>query len=712
MDATVSTPVYRPLTRTHDLRLLHIEPGRFSDRIQCKLHHANLNDKPTYVALSYVWGNSAIIAPVLCNGTEVSVTVSLVNALRRLRQSVAPVAVWVDALCINQADTAERSRQVGIMAEIYKSANQVVVYLGEDTEDTATAFSLIRRLCLFLDSEQDPERRQRAFNLGYLEGKGSDIPPARDPGWTALRNLYQRDYFSRIWVVQEVALSPYEPRVVCGSHQTRWREIMQVANFCLAPNYVLSNGAIKTYAPAAAYMGQVRDALITGENTWSLNLQHLLSCTRHAHATDPRDKLFALYGLANDISGPDGPLLQADYSMSLRDVLLLAMKFLVLRRRSFMTLAYAGLHPGRTGNLPSWVTDWGRPGPGPFDPGLGALGYNASGGVPSLATLAANGKSLQVLGKPVDRVQSFFPLSKAYITVIPEFRQPGRLRTLWADTIALLGTDYVLGGTVVDAFWRTLIANQGPTNQPAQDEYYHHFLAFWRNSRLADAAAEALGRTAISPVPDDADIAKQYIAAMERVRNASFSNPDQRAAWKRYYSRVLRENGRPCICGEATDTLHNIPCEHCALVGDPRFFERAGFGPLREDDPSLTMMDDPFVAAWFRGLRTDQNEPHPMTKAEGQYYGTTLGRMVTGRSFIVTEKGLMGLAPVTTQLGDVVVVTAGANVPFILRPRVEENGGPEKFVFVGEAYVHGVMGGEAVLWDGEGRSVWQKMELE
>lgn len=220
MDASATTLVYQPLAQIHSIRLLHLEPGQFSDKIQCKLYHANLNDKPVILAVSYVWGHAAITAPIVCNGIEVGMTVNLGNALRRLRDTDAHVVIWADALCINQVDTAERSCQVGIMAEIYKGAEQVVVYLGEDTEDTAMAFLVLRRVSNLLTNEQDPHRRLEAFNIGYVKEKSCYIPPAHYQGRMALRHLYQRDYFSRIWVVQEVALSAAEPRVICGSHQT------------------------------------------------------------------------------------------------------------------------------------------------------------------------------------------------------------------------------------------------------------------------------------------------------------------------------------------------------------------------------------------------------------------------------------------------------------------------------------------------------------
>ncbi len=708
MGASASPRVYQPLARSDTIRLLRLEPGQFSDKIQGTLCHANLDENPVYIALSYVWGDAAVTAPIFCNGTEVSVTVSLANALARLRKSNASVVVWADALCIHQHDPTERSCQVGIMAKIYKTATQVVVFLGEDTEDTAMAFSVLGRVSSLLEHEQDPRRRREAFDLGYMRGENPGIPSAEDPGWTALRNLYRRDYFSRIWVVQEVALSARDPHVICGSHQTPWSRVMRVAAFCVESSPVLNSSAVKTHAPTAMYMGEVRDALVAAKNHWSLGLLYLLIRTRRSRATDRRDKLFALYGLANDISGSGGPLLKADYAMNVQDVLLHVMEFLVRRGETWPALSYAGLHAGRAENLPSWVPDWSSDshGSNPLQSWRCTEGYNAAAGFSWQPALATNEKTMQVLGIPIGKVQSVFALSKHYITIIPELRQPGRLRSLWTDIVAPLGSRYPGGGTVADAFWRTLIANKDPSAQPAPAEFIRHFLAFWRLNRLADLAAEALGRTATSSVFIDID----YIAASKRVRGAMFSNSDQRAAYKRYHSRVLREQGSPCI--GKSGAAHDAVCTNCAKVNDPMLFERKGFSPLREDDPSLAMMDDPFVAEWFSGLRTDQEEEHPMITADYDQYMKSFGWTVAGRSFIVTENGLMGLVPGTTQVGDVVAVIAGARTPFVLRSLTGDGEGRERFALVGEAYVHGVMGGEAVKLDGEGQAAWREMELE
>lgn len=64
----------------------------------------------------------------------------------------------------------------------------------------------------------------------------------------------------------------------------------------------------------------------------------------------------------------------------------------------------------------------------------------------------------------------------------------------------------------------------------------------------------------------------------------------------------------------------------------------------------------------------------------------------TRRKFGVTEKGRMGMLPRTTAPGDIVCVLYGSKVPVVLRKVPDA----EAYQLVGEAYVHGIMKGEAV----------------
>ena len=57
-----------------------------------------------------------------------------------------------------------------------------------------------------------------------------------------------------------------------------------------------------------------------------------------------------------------------------------------------------------------------------------------------------------------------------------------------------------------------------------------------------------------------------------------------------------------------------------------------------------------------------------------------------------TREGYVGLGPVATRVGDLVVVFAGAGIPHVIRPR-----GRDRFEFLGDAYCDGPMDGE--VWD-------------
>ena len=87
------------------IRLASVLPGRWSENVCCKLTVVSLDDKPSYEALSYVWGALSDKVPIYLEGVEFPVTKSLHLALRRLRHVDKIRYMWVDALCINQSDS-------------------------------------------------------------------------------------------------------------------------------------------------------------------------------------------------------------------------------------------------------------------------------------------------------------------------------------------------------------------------------------------------------------------------------------------------------------------------------------------------------------------------------------------------------------------------------------------------------------------------------
>ncbi|KAH9210506.1 heterokaryon incompatibility protein-domain-containing protein, partial [Leptodontidium sp. 2 PMI_412] len=121
----------------YDFRVLVV---KFSDsdegKLDCCLEHESLINPSSYLALSYCWGDQNNSRSIQIGGYSVEITTNLAAALyavRRLRCSTAtrgPVRLWVDAICINQADNEERSNQVRNMRQIYAKSSEVLSWVG------------------------------------------------------------------------------------------------------------------------------------------------------------------------------------------------------------------------------------------------------------------------------------------------------------------------------------------------------------------------------------------------------------------------------------------------------------------------------------------------------------------------------------------------------------------------------------------------------
>ncbi|KAL8907164.1 MAG: hypothetical protein Q9207_001586 [Kuettlingeria erythrocarpa] len=116
----------------HQIRLLHVGAATtWHEEISCELTTVSLGDNPQFEALSYVWGNAQDTLPIQLEGGVFPVTRNLEAAIRRLRMKTEKRVIWIDQLCINQADIAEKSIQLALMPRIYKSCKEVILWLGE-----------------------------------------------------------------------------------------------------------------------------------------------------------------------------------------------------------------------------------------------------------------------------------------------------------------------------------------------------------------------------------------------------------------------------------------------------------------------------------------------------------------------------------------------------------------------------------------------------
>ncbi|PMD53980.1 HET-domain-containing protein [Hyaloscypha bicolor E] len=118
---------YSPLTRDDEIRLLGLQPGKKTQRIIISLKHVILDASVRYEALSYEWKSEEGSETVQCGSFSIAATKNLIRALKALRHPDKPRWLWVDALCINQEDIDEKSKQIPMMRDIYSGATIVLV---------------------------------------------------------------------------------------------------------------------------------------------------------------------------------------------------------------------------------------------------------------------------------------------------------------------------------------------------------------------------------------------------------------------------------------------------------------------------------------------------------------------------------------------------------------------------------------------------------
>jgi hypothetical protein len=196
---------YAELSQPDTIRLLNIFPQKDDpETLRCKLLELPLRISETltrpYEALSYVWGSEdSPRSIIITDGTDdrqLKVTNNLHSALLHLRDNDISRIIWVDAVCINQSNNAEKKGQIGLMPAIYSKASRVIVWLGDSKDDGSSALETIR------DAAEGP----RNFSSTQQPSETSLIQHSENASETELPTpravlaLLRRPWFRRIWV--------------------------------------------------------------------------------------------------------------------------------------------------------------------------------------------------------------------------------------------------------------------------------------------------------------------------------------------------------------------------------------------------------------------------------------------------------------------------------------------------------------------------------
>jgi len=266
------------------IRLVTLEPGDASESIRCNLQSHALDDEcPAYVALSYAWGAKERYNDIQINGMSFPVGRNLWHFLHQMRMQRQDALFWIDAISIDQANVLEQNHQVQMMREIYTQACCVWVWLGKADDATMSDVAM-----QYLDTR--------------VTLNGKDVNPKKI--WNARKakailRLCEKEYWRRIWIVQEVLLAK-EVKILCGGRCVQWIKLQKLLVDLQA---ISDRGRSLHVVGVPAVLDSPAAVIIRAKAQWNGDPQPLtllLEQYHRQHSTDVRDKVYALHGLASD----------------------------------------------------------------------------------------------------------------------------------------------------------------------------------------------------------------------------------------------------------------------------------------------------------------------------------------------------------------------------------------------------------------------------
>ncbi|KAJ0423594.1 heterokaryon incompatibility protein-domain-containing protein [Aspergillus carlsbadensis] len=689
-------PVYAPLRREDEIRLLVLEPGTGKDPIRCRLEHAVLSEKPDYEALSYVWGDPTKIDYITCDDATVRVRESIFGALHALRRPGEERILWVDVLCINQPDSVEKGRQVELMGEIYAGSRQVLVWLGISTPATENALGTIAKAdeCLKRTSWI---YRWHPYSFAVLQSRGwtrlsqQQWAELQDYDWASVLTLLQHPWSRRVWTVQELIKAP--KAIIVHGTQTLPADVFffPIINIIssiyeeqLVPHIRKSNVSPK-FIHSFGWRGLGCLGSIQDDNLLSLVVRFGAA----GGASDPRDKIYSCRSIAGDCGKSDWEVFP-DYDASTVEVYSRFARWCLLSRRQMQVLSYAGLRddtdpdgPRIAEDLPTWVVDWSSVSAQVLNATLATIraDYNASAGSePSLIWAPNQPRLLRIKGRIVDTLDTLavsrMDLQMHYIL---NQKVHGRLnQILWSKAFQKSLEAQGISRDMIDrvAYAQLAIEHFGSSNCPEdllQEIVWMDSckdIAFPDPSRVTRARTNAFSTT----------------MARNRSWNGDSGLPGSFAKSFAWYVDLLEQ------VRDGEKTVRTLPRSFAAMHGDRLF---------GMDNELLELLD-----------KTERE----MIDMLDKYW-----MRLHSQHFCRTREDRLGWVPTRARSGDLVCIFDGARVPYVIRPRVvdgienlsilslaywrhrasrwlsDERKGPAdtEYTLVGECYIQGLMEGEA-----------------
>ena len=603
--------LYRPLDiNQHEIRLIKIAPGASADSIECDLEVISLRDDHEFEALSYCWGDTIHQAKITVASYDFSVTENLESALRHLRHLDKVRRIWIDQLCINQTDDAEKSHQVPHMGSIYSNATQTIVWLGEGSDQTRRAFEFITTVA------RDGSLHWSSSHYPYVNPAILD-----DTDNGPMVHLLTCPWWSRVWTVQEYILAKKldfmagDQVVSKDTFDSMIESYHKHSECCCIPGG--PDGPLPLAMIEPQKLNQYRS-----DKDDDTTFSYMLRRFQRRQCKDPRDHIYGYLSLA---TGPFRDICLPDYTMQSTE-------------QVYEEFTLQSIH--RMNNLRDFGYVYRQ------KPKHGIR----IGAIPRFVQLK------NYLFPPTTKLvlPSWVPDYSVDIDYLEEKRLSVRdvnvLRYSAGRSKNLNLERQVPGMIAVEGVYIDTVAQSAmPQNLDSQG--------------LPSGVV--------------------YLAWHRDVANS-------RSAAQRYdYS---AEDGYWCINGGQPTVLFHLIVSNSMVNND--FEKRRTFG---EEDFAIHKK-------WWECIRATprhhKNWDDPMVNT----YDFMCQCACLRRRFFISSTGYVGLMPEHALNGDVIVVFYGSHVPHVLRKtKNADQSGRECYKLVGDAYVHGIMDGEALVPD-PGRS--------
>jgi hypothetical protein len=357
---------YRPLAHERQIRLLELSMGEIRD-IKCELLHVDVDKAGDYAAISYTWGESTRNHGIVVDGAWLVTTASAYDVVFKSAPMHGTRRIWIDFVCINQADDLEKAKQVRLMRDVYSSATEVITYLGEVGDDVADYTEYFLRD--FYESRQRHTRMSRASRI-VIEQKMQYLG-LQHPRWFIVTSLINHAYWTRIWIIQEIAHAR-SLRIMYGDRELPLEAFQYFIHRMLNPEtrpFVGRPESIDELGDNPMYgvvrilsIFALRDKL-QAQAPEPTYLKDILPLYRSFSATDRRDFVFGLQGCVTEPIDAD---LLPDYTVRTEELFIRVACYFTRQDGTLSIFEQAGIHNQKGfSSLPSWVPDWSSPQPLP-----------------------------------------------------------------------------------------------------------------------------------------------------------------------------------------------------------------------------------------------------------------------------------------------------------------------------------------------------------